>query len=113
MSRLAGLDPNFVEGNVALGVLLGALGACATIRAALPAPNPPKHASMNANNPRRVTPVRESEPDDAFVALLLGAVVLHERLSEIVDRELALEVEHSDADAPVDARPVFRGGLLR
>jgi hypothetical protein len=109
MSRLAGLDPNFVEGNVALGVLLGALGACATVRAALPAPTPREHASLRALNPTKVTQVREGGSVDSFVALLLGAIVLHERLSAIVDRDMPREVERSGQDAP----PRFPDGLLR
>jgi hypothetical protein len=109
MSRLTDLDPSFVEGNVALAVLLGAMSACATVRAALPAPTPPEHASLRPRNPTEETQVRDGEPVDAFVALLLGTVVLHERLSAIV----ALASDHGDDPAPVDDAPAFLGGFLR
>ena len=39
MSAVAGLDPQFADGNVTLGVLLGAIGALTTVpRAASPSP---------------------------------------------------------------------------
>jgi hypothetical protein len=88
MTRPTSLDPAFIDGNVALGVLFGAMSACATVRALLPAPTPSEPASVSAHNPREVTQVRvseESEEIDPFVALLLGTVVLHERLSAISD----------------------------
>jgi hypothetical protein len=73
VTRLTGLDAQFADGNVMLGVLLGALGACTEVRALLPEP-------LDAAD-TRATP----STVDTFVALLLGAVALHERLTRLVD----------------------------
>ena len=86
MSRPTGLDPAFVDGNVALGVLLGAMSACATVRALLP--NPDEPASVKSPNATEATPVGASEAIDPFLALLLGTVALGERLTAISDSEL-------------------------
>jgi hypothetical protein len=73
MTRLTWLDGEFANGNVVLGVLLGTLGACSTIRAVLP----------DADDTDPV--VEATSSVDRFVALLLGVVAVHERLTTLAD----------------------------
>jgi hypothetical protein len=71
MTRLTWLDGEFADGNVVLGVLLGTLGACSSIRAVLP----------DADDTDSV--VEATSSVDPFVALLLGVVAVHERLTTL------------------------------
>jgi hypothetical protein len=77
VTRLTRLDAEFADGNVVLGVLLGVLGACSTIRVVLPEP-----VDADAN-------VEDASAVDPFVALLLGVVAVHERLATLVDSDAA------------------------
>jgi hypothetical protein len=103
---LAALDAHFVERNVPLQVLAGAIGVLTTVRATLPAHAPP------------LAPAAEEEarsvPIDPFIALLLGVLVAHDRLSALVpaDEADAPETRPVDPGAAVDAFTAFRG-LLR
>ena len=102
MNALTGLDGQFADGNVTLGVLLGAISALTTVRALLPDPD------------AFATPAREKvEPPDSvppFVALLLGAIALHDRLTTLVHAPAG-----RGSEAPVAEREVTvsRDGLLR
>ena len=51
MSALTGLVTHFTDGNVTLGVLLGAISALSTLRALLP--EPAVHASSTRRQARR------------------------------------------------------------
>jgi hypothetical protein len=74
MTRLTWLDGEFADGNVVLGVLLGTLGACSSIRAVLP----------DADDTDDTDSVVEAKSSvDPFVALLLGVVAVHERLTTL------------------------------
>jgi hypothetical protein len=77
MSRVTTLDAQFADGNVPLGVLLGAIGALSAVRALLPHPTDSSAA--------RLCQGTEPESIEPFVELLLGVVALHDRLTNIVD----------------------------
>jgi hypothetical protein len=98
LSGLTDLDPSFADGNVAFGVLLGALGAGTTVRACLPAP---------ASERVAVDPPPDA-PVDPFLALLLGTVVMHERLTSIVGPKAPVA---PPAPAPAIAASPDRGWL--
>ena len=103
MSALTGLDAQFADGNVTLGVLLGAIGALTTVRTLLPDPD------------AYAIPARDQvEPPDSvesFVALLLGAIALHDRLTTLVDaRPVAVRSAPAIAERETT---VPRDGLLR
>jgi len=90
MSGLTALDAKFAEGNVPLAVLLGTLGATATVRAALPEPEVDHAIAARTREEPRTA--------DAFRAMLLGVIALHERLTTLIDpdrRERAAEAAPS------------------
>ena len=77
MSGLTALDAQFAEGNVPLAVLLGTIGVTATVRAVLPEPNEGHAIAARTRE--------EARTADAFSAMLLGVVALHERLTTLID----------------------------
>jgi len=77
MSGLTALDAQFAEGNVPLAVLLGAIGATAIVRAVLPEPVGEHAIAARTREEPRIA--------DAFSAMLLGVVALHERLTTLID----------------------------
>jgi hypothetical protein len=77
VSALTGLDAQFADGNVTLGVVLGAIGALTTVRALLP--DPEAVASLAREN------VETPDSVEPFAALLLGAIALHDCLTTLVD----------------------------
>jgi hypothetical protein len=81
------LVTRFTDGNVTLGVLLGAFSALSTLRVLLPEPAVAQEARCDDNDAQT-----SIEP---FVALLLGAVAMHDALTTIV----------ADSGGPGDARP--------
>jgi hypothetical protein len=103
VSALTGLDAQFADGNVTLGVVLGAIGALTTVRALLPDPD--------ASATRAREKVESPDSVEPFVALLLGAIALHDRLTTLVDAPAghgseAPAIHEREATAP-------RDGLLR
>jgi hypothetical protein len=87
VSVLRSLVTRFTDGNVTLGVLLGAISALSTVRVLLPEPAATMEARRDDNDAQT-----SIEP---FVALLLGAVAMHDALMTIV----------ADSRDPGDAHP--------
>jgi hypothetical protein len=86
VSRLTALDAHFSEGHVPLGIVLGTIGALSLVTNVLP------DEATNAD-PAEAEPVDarssdgdEPRPVEPFLALLLGAVAMHDRLIALVDR---------------------------
>jgi hypothetical protein len=77
MSGLTALDAQFAEGNVPLAVLLGTIDATATVRAVLPDPEEEDAIAARTREEPRTA--------DAFSAMLLGVIALHERLTTLID----------------------------
>jgi hypothetical protein len=77
MSGLTALDAHFADGNVPLGVVLGAIGALSAVRRVLP-----NLADIAEERSCDDPPSSSVEP---FVAMLLGVVALHDRLTTLVD----------------------------
>lgn len=100
MTRLTALDARFTDGNVTLGVLLGAIGALSTFRDALPDPIAlPADAAPH--------PAGAASPDP-FVAFLLGVISLHHRLTHLVDHAGAAVLGAAD-DADGEAGDSLAG----
>ena len=103
MRTLGALEARFADDHVPLALVLGAIGPLSAIRKLLPG-EPVGSTGDHADPP--------PEPG-AFVALLLGVIVTHDRLLALFGPTFA---EHAarDAEAPAggDARDGLEG-LLR
>ena len=99
MSGLRILVTRFTDGNVTLGVLLGAISALSTLRVLLPAPTLTEDARPDDNDAQT-----SIEP---FVALLLGAVAMHDALMTIVADSRDPGEAHPDHDEPVIPLPLI------
>jgi hypothetical protein len=77
MSALTALDAQFTDGNVPLGVMVGAIGALSTVRRLLPVATEPRGSERHSP---------EIDSVEAFLALLLGVIAMHDRLAGLVDR---------------------------
>jgi hypothetical protein len=98
MRALGAVELRYADEHVPLAMLLGAVGALSTLRRLLPA------------GPGAREPTTASAPD-AFVLLLLGAIVTSDRLDRLCAGALAT---HDAVPAPVrPGRPPDAGGILR
>ncbi|HYL52927.1 MAG TPA: hypothetical protein VEZ15_13215 [Acidimicrobiia bacterium] len=88
MTELTALDAQFSHGNVPLGVMLGAISALSTVRRVLP----------DATEPAPAAPRSETDAVEPFVALLLGVVAMHDRLTTLVDRAPAAPYEPTESE---------------
>ena len=103
MRTLGALEARFADDHVPLALVLGAIGPLSAIRKLLPG-EPVGSTGDHADPP--------PEPG-AFVALLLGVIVTHDRLLGLFGEALA---EHGDGDDGVAVRgddPLRLKGLLR
>ena len=108
MSGLTRLEGSFTEGNVPLALLLGVLSATARLRVVLPdAPyaDAPDGVLYDDDGDDRDDTVAEP-----FVAMLLGALVVHDRLSRLVPTGDHEPRSHAAAAA---REPTALGRLLR
>jgi hypothetical protein len=104
VSGLTALDAHFAEGHVPLGIVLGTIGALSLVTNALPDETRNVLRDETETVEVRSSGIDESRPVDPFLALLLGAVAMHDRLIALVDRagdsvpERAREADVVDAD---------------
>jgi hypothetical protein len=78
VTGLTALETHFADGHVPLGLVLGAIGALSAIKDCFPDATSVSHVpSSDAAQP---------VPVEVFVALLLGVVAMHERLTVLVER---------------------------
>jgi hypothetical protein len=78
VTGLTALETQFADGHVPLGLILGAIGALSAVKNCFPDATSASHvSSSDAEQPL---------PIEVFVALLLGVVAMHERLTMLVER---------------------------
>ncbi len=80
------LNADFADGNVPLGLMVGAIGALSVVERLLPDATETRQAHLDD--------VIESSSMEPFVALLLGVVATHSRLTQLVDRSYDPASEH-------------------
>jgi len=73
------VELRYADEHVPLAMLLGAISALGALRRVLPA------------HPGQRDPAAASTPPDPFLSLLLGAVVIHDRLLQLCAAALAHE----------------------
>jgi hypothetical protein len=100
VTRLTALEARFTDGNVTLGVIHGAIGALSTFRDVLPEP-----IESPADTPPHLGGAASPEP---FVALLLGVISFHDRLTHLVDRAGAVDLGATD-DTDVEVADPLAG----
>ena len=103
MSGLTALDAHFADGNVPLGVMLGAISALDSVRKLLPDVNDAGTAPSYDDCP--------STSVEPFIALLLGVVAAHERLTTLVDGTTACASDAGHSQDVVTAHSLI--GLAR